>query len=165
MLRMLIAVATFCICFGASAQSQPPIIVSAPSGGPTVLTYYLPLVPGCSRVRGTAITRTLNQFVLVSEVVPQNCFPTPPAGTPPVTAVVDLGYLPAGQYQVSWSTVFPFASGNSLPVANASFSIAQNQIPSPIPLLSPSMTAALGLVCFGVAALSLRESRTVHAAP
>lgn len=139
------------------AQSQP-ITFSVSPHGSSVLTYYIPLVPGCFRTRATFVTRTLNQFSILSEVVPQACFPTPPGGTPPVTAVADLGHLQAGQYQAIWSTVFPL-SGGSLPPATTSFTIAQDQLAPAIPASTSSTLVAMALACAGIGMWACNRTR------
>jgi hypothetical protein len=139
----------------ALAQPAPQVTMSVSATGSTLLTLT---VPGnaCFLPSTTSYSRAGNQLTLASEFLPNGCFPTPPA-TLPFIFVVDVGHLPAGTYQATWSL---FVRGNppNPDPATLSFIILSDQVPVPIPALSEYALVALIFACCVLGIARLRSN-------
>jgi len=135
------------------------ITVAVASTGSTMLSYTMPLLQTCWAPGVTTISKAPGQLNLVSEAIPQGCFPTPPPALPP-TAIVDVGYLSAGSYQVTWALTFPtYPPGTGPSVANAttSFVINADQVAQAVPTLAPAGVLLLIASCGVLGATWLRR--------
>ena len=149
------------LVFGAavgSAEGQSITTSVSPSGS-MVLTHITVLTPGCYQPQTTTVNRSGSQFAISTIYVQVTCISPPPAGVPPVVATVDLGFLSAGQYQVSWATLLP-PSGPSLPPTTATFVIPRDQTAAAVPALNVVLIGVLALTLAALGAVSRRVRRS-----
>lgn len=139
---------SFAIASVAHAQSAGVMTVEISPTGTTQVRYFIASTYcNWGFPQSTEVDVVSGGWDITTELYTGVCFAISPPG-PPATLVADLGYLRQGQYTVTWS----FAGGIGYGTRSTTFTIAEDQLPNPVPTITPLAMLDLSLM-LGAAAV------------
>jgi len=154
-------VLAFCVAGTLLADSSPVIATTAntPGSGGSVVSTLSGSITYCSiAISGAPVaTVTGNQVNVVTPYVIGECSGILPGVVyprTPFTLPVNLGALPDGHYDVTWTFTGPM---NPFVVSTSSFTIASGAVVGDVPLFSPAVDAMLGVLLCVVAIVAMRR--------
>jgi hypothetical protein len=144
-IRTLLFLLSLTVSLSVCAQSQGVMTVEASPSGSTQVRYFIASTY-CNwgfpqTTQATPMSSGWNITTVAGWPPGMICFTLSPPGAP-ATLIVDLGYLRKGEYTVTWN----FTGGIGYGARSTTFTIAEDQVASAVPTLSPAMVVLLSLL-------------------
>jgi hypothetical protein len=153
--RAVLAFVCVAIVSLANQASGQTLTISRSSNNSALVTYHGISLDQCWAGPSTdSVTITSASIVIATTLSGSLCFPEPPIG-PPFILTVDVGLLPDGIYQVSWSFIPAI-----YPPASASLELETGASAQPIPAMSTGAVVLLGIACASIGLLAVLRRRS-----
>jgi hypothetical protein len=147
-------------CAGSLLAAGPvnATLAFTPGAGGTVVSTLSGSIAYCTiGISGPSVATVGKQVNIVTPYLIGEC-PAPQPGVihppTPFSVPVNLGTLPDGHYNVTWTFVGP---GSPILGATSSFTIASGALIGNVPLFTPGVDAMLGVLLCVVAVVAMRR--------